>query len=101
VSSPGQPEASDSPKESPRRSPTDAPRRLRADAGALPPLLVMPDGGTDIVWNLGDDAIGRMVAHAQHLGANAVINVRLTTSSVSSGAAELYAYGTAVVLEQA
>jgi uncharacterized protein YbjQ (UPF0145 family) len=39
-----------------------------------------------------------MVAQAQGLGANAVVNVRFSTSSVTAGAAELYAYGTAVVV---
>ena len=39
-----------------------------------------------------------MVAQAQSLGANAVVNVRFSTSSVTVGAAELYAYGTAVVV---
>ena len=42
-----------------------------------------------------------MILHAQHLGANAIVNVRFTTASVAPGAAEIYAYGTAVVLEQA
>jgi uncharacterized protein YbjQ (UPF0145 family) len=40
-----------------------------------------------------------MMAQARQLGANAVVNVRFTTSSITSGAAELYAYGTAAVLE--
>jgi uncharacterized protein YbjQ (UPF0145 family) len=40
-----------------------------------------------------------MVQQAEALGANAVINVRFSTSSVAAGAAELFAYGTAVVLE--
>ncbi len=33
------------------------------------------------------------------MGANAVINVRFTTSSVAQGAAELFAYGTAVKVQ--
>ena len=40
-----------------------------------------------------------MKQQAKALGANAVINVRFSTSSVAQGAAELYAYGTAVVVE--
>jgi uncharacterized protein YbjQ (UPF0145 family) len=39
-----------------------------------------------------------MTAHAEELGANAIVNVRFTTSSVAGGAAELYAYGTAVTV---
>ena len=36
------------------------------------------------------------IAQAEQLGANAVINVRFSTSAVTAGAAEIYAYGTAV-----
>jgi uncharacterized protein YbjQ (UPF0145 family) len=39
-----------------------------------------------------------MLAQAQQLGANAVLNVRFTTSAVAAGAAEMYAYGTAVIV---
>jgi uncharacterized protein YbjQ (UPF0145 family) len=38
-----------------------------------------------------------MIAQAEELRANAVVNVRFATSSITAGAAELYAYGTAVV----
>jgi uncharacterized protein YbjQ (UPF0145 family) len=41
-----------------------------------------------------------MIQQAQSLGANAVLNVRYSTSSIAQGAAELYAYGTAVTVEQ-
>ena len=40
-----------------------------------------------------------MAAQAQAMGANAVINIRFSTSAVAQGAAELYAYGTAVRVE--
>ena len=40
-----------------------------------------------------------MVAEAESLGANAVVNVRFSTSSVAQGAAELFAYGTAVSVD--
>ncbi len=40
-----------------------------------------------------------MVAQAKGKGANAVINIRLATSSVTVGAAEVFAYGTAVKVE--
>ncbi len=45
-----------------------------------------------------EEAISRMRAEAEALGADAIINVRLTTSSITGGAAELMAYGTAVKL---
>jgi uncharacterized protein YbjQ (UPF0145 family) len=40
-----------------------------------------------------------MVQEADSLGANAVVNIRFSTSSVAQGAAELFAYGTAVTVE--
>ncbi|MGO4888512.1 YbjQ family protein [Anaerobacillus sp. MEB173] len=44
-------------------------------------------------------AIKRMVEEAESLGANAIISVRLQTSSVMNSASEIVAYGTAVVVE--
>lgn len=46
-----------------------------------------------------EQALERMVADAQSLGADAIVNVRLTTSMVMQGAAEILAYGTAVKLK--
>jgi len=46
-----------------------------------------------------EQALDRMVEEAEELGANAILGVRFTTSMVMSGAAELMAYGTAVVVE--
>ena len=43
-------------------------------------------------------AIGRMVEDAEEKGANAIIGMRLMSSSVMAGAAEMVAYGTAVVI---
>lgn len=45
-----------------------------------------------------DEAYNRMVNQAIELGADAVVNVRFTTSMVMTGAAEMLAYGTAVKL---
>lgn len=56
-------------------------------------------GYTELLQEARDEAVDRMVAQAKAMGANAVINVRFSTSSVTAGAAELFAYGTAVVLE--
>jgi uncharacterized protein YbjQ (UPF0145 family) len=56
-------------------------------------------GYTELLVESRNQAIGRMIEQAQQLGANAVVNVRLSTSAVSAGAAELYAYGTAVTIE--
>ncbi len=56
-------------------------------------------GYTELLRESRDQAIERMVAQAEELGANAVVNVRLATSSVAQGAAEILAYGTAVRVE--
>ena len=46
-----------------------------------------------------EQALDRMMAEAEELGANAIVNIRITTSVIMSGAAEMLAYGTAVVIE--
>jgi uncharacterized protein YbjQ (UPF0145 family) len=56
-------------------------------------------GYTELLQDSRDEAIARMEQQAKSIGANAVLNIRLTTSSVAQGAAELFAYGTAVVVE--
>ena len=56
-------------------------------------------GYTELLTESRRQAVERMLAQAQQLDANAVVNVRFTTRAVTSGAAELYAYGTAVVIE--
>jgi len=56
-------------------------------------------GYTELLQESREEAIERMVQQAETAGANAVLNVRFSTSSVTQGAAELYAYGTAVILE--
>ncbi len=54
---------------------------------------------TELLGEARQQATDRMVERAQSLGANAVLNIRYTTTSVTTGAAEILAYGTAVVLE--
>ena len=56
-------------------------------------------GYTELLQESRDEAMSRMVAQAESLGANAVVNVRFSTSSIAQGAAELFAYGTAVRVE--
>lgn len=48
-----------------------------------------------------EQAIDRMIEDAESLGANAVVGVRFTTTSMMQSAAELLVYGTAVVCEEA
>jgi uncharacterized protein YbjQ (UPF0145 family) len=56
-------------------------------------------GYTELMVEARQQASDRMVDQASELGANAIVNVRFTTTSVSQGAAEMLAYGTAVRCE--
>ncbi len=56
-------------------------------------------GYTELLTESREEAVDRMKQQAEAIGANAILNVRFSTSSVAAGAAELFAYGTAVVLE--
>ena len=56
-------------------------------------------GYTELLTEARREAVSRMMGQAEELGANAVLNVRFSTSAVTAGAAELYAYGTAAVIE--
>lgn len=53
---------------------------------------------TKLLADSREQALQRMMEDAQRIGADAVINVRFTTSAVMQGAAEILAYGTAVKL---
>jgi uncharacterized protein YbjQ (UPF0145 family) len=54
---------------------------------------------TKLLAEAREQSLDRMTAEAQRLGANAVVEVRFATSVLMGGAAELLAYGTAVVVE--
>jgi uncharacterized protein YbjQ (UPF0145 family) len=56
-------------------------------------------GYTELLREARQEATQRMIEEAQRVGANAVVNIRFSTSSVAQGAAELFAYGTAVRVE--
>ena len=56
-------------------------------------------GYTELLQESRQEAVNRMSEQARQLGANAVVNIRFATSSVTQGAAELFAYGTAVKVE--
>ena len=53
-------------------------------------------GYTELLQESRNQALDRMCLQAEELGANAVINIRIATSSVAAGAAEILCYGTAV-----
>lgn len=54
---------------------------------------------TELLSEARKEALSRMQNQARSLGANAIVNVRFATSSITAGAAEVYAYGTAVRAE--
>ncbi len=54
---------------------------------------------TKLMAQAREQSIDRMVADAEVLGADAIINVRFTTAQVMQGASEILAYGTAVKLK--
>ena len=73
---------------------------LGKDLSALVRLIL---GGevteyTDMMARARNVATNRMIAKAEEMGADAIINVRYMTTSVVGTAAELFAYGTAVKL---
>ncbi|WP_254863218.1 YbjQ family protein [Halovivax gelatinilyticus] len=53
---------------------------------------------SDLLTKARDEAIDRMAADAEEMGADAVVNVRLETSQITNGGSEVLAYGTAVKL---
>jgi uncharacterized protein YbjQ (UPF0145 family) len=53
-------------------------------------------GYTQLLSESRNQAVERMKTQAAELGANAIVNVRFSTSSITQGASELFAYGTAV-----
>lgn len=77
-------------------------RHLGKDIGALFKNLV---GGeirayAELLEDSREEALQRMMEDARALGANAVVSVRIATSVVMAGAAEMLAYGTAVTIEE-
>ncbi len=56
---------------------------------------------TELLQESRDEAVDRMQEQAAAIGANAVVNVRFSTSAIAAGASEILAYGTAVVVEDA
>ncbi len=56
-------------------------------------------GYTELLHESREEAMERMQQQAEAIGANAILNVRFSTSSIAQGAAEIYVYGTAVTLE--
>ncbi|TVQ14323.1 MAG: YbjQ family protein [Balneolaceae bacterium] len=53
---------------------------------------------TKMMGESREQALDRMIAEARSVGANAIVDVRFSTSYIMNGAAEILAYGTAVVI---
>jgi uncharacterized protein YbjQ (UPF0145 family) len=56
---------------------------------------------TQIMAEARDQALDRMVEEARNLGANAIVGLHFSSASIVQHAAEIMAYGTAVILEEA
>ena len=56
---------------------------------------------TKLLGESREQSIDRMIEEAERLGANAIVGLRFSTSSIMGAAAEVMCYGTAVVLEEA
>jgi uncharacterized protein YbjQ (UPF0145 family) len=54
---------------------------------------------TKLIAESREQALDRMIEQAKNLGANAVVGLQFSTSEVTTGAAEMLVYGTAVVVE--
>ena len=54
---------------------------------------------TELMDESRKEATQRMITMATRMGANAIVNVRYATSAITVGASEVYAYGTAVQVE--
>jgi len=57
-------------------------------------------GYTEMLVEAREQAMARMISQAQDKGANAIVNIRFTTSAIDTGMSELLAYGTAVVVDK-
>jgi len=76
-------------------------RSIVVNIGAFVQTLV---GGNIVAWTklseqTRSDAFEIMIEHATELGANGIVGARYDATEVSSGATEVLAYGTAVVVE--
>ena len=56
-------------------------------------------GYTELLEESRSEALERLQKQAEALGANAVVNIRLSTAAITIGAAEILCYGTAVSVE--
>jgi uncharacterized protein YbjQ (UPF0145 family) len=76
-------------------------KHIGKDIGAFFKGLVGGEikGYSELLVEGREEAIERMTNNAKLLSADAVVNVRMTTSSITGGAVEIMAYGTAVKFE--
>ncbi len=55
-------------------------------------------GYTELLHESREEALSRLQQQARSVGANAILNVRFSTSSIAAGAAEIFVYGSAVLI---
>ena len=77
-------------------------KHIGKDIGALLKNIVGGElkGYSELLEEARETALERVITDAEKKGANAVISLRFSTSSIMSGASEILAYGTAVVIEK-
>ena len=77
-------------------------KHIGKDIGALLKNIVGGElkGYSELLDEARETALERLTIEAEKEGANAVIALRLATSSIMSGASEILAYGTAVIVEK-
>ncbi len=77
-------------------------KHIGRDIGALLKNIVGGElkGYEELLAEARETALERLIQDAEEKGANAVIAIRFATSSIMSGASEIFAYGTAVVVEK-
>jgi len=79
--------------------------RSRSIFGSIGASLQTIVGGditlfTNLCEKTREDAYGRMIAHADQMGANAIIGMRYDATEIMNGVTEVLCYGTAVVVER-
>ncbi len=76
-------------------------KHIGRDIGALLKNLIGGElkGYEELLDEARETALERLIMDAEKMGANAVVGLRFSSSSIMSGASEILAYGTAVIIE--
>ncbi len=76
-------------------------KHIGKDIGALLKNLIRGElkGYEELLNEARETALERLIVDAEKIGANAVVGLRFSSSSIMSGASEILVYGTAVIIE--